>query len=50
MDMLKHRGASSIFVMATHDEELMTWKSASCALENFNAVEDRSKTKIERKK
>ena len=47
MDMLKHRGASSLFVMATHEDELMTWKSSSCALQNFNAVEDFGKVKIE---
>ena len=47
MEMLKHRGASSLFIMATHEEQLMTWKSASCALQNFNAVDEYEKIKIE---
>jgi hypothetical protein len=45
--MLKARGAASIFVMATHEEQLMTWKSAGGALQNFNAVDDLGKSKVQ---
>ena len=40
-------GASSIFVMATHEEQAMTWKSSGGALQNFNAVEDFGKSKVQ---
>ena len=45
--MLKARGAVSLFVMATHEDQLMTWHSAGGALQNFNALDDFKKSKIQ---